>query len=227
MSDSWSPDESPENEAYEAWDEALDEEDELQPDAPGDPEGERALDRHCVDEEELSEIGAELDDPEQLAVLEGGIDDRTGSARSARANRPMMRDGTWTRRNAERTWTSMTTRADGMRGGRRAPSRRRRLMLVAGRKPRPSCEGALRWRPWSVVRGPGCGGTGSPPGCVTGTSLPAGSMPVRFGSGSRTRSHLREAGAAARRPVRTSSRPVCSMSCPCCGTTPRAFRRRR
>ena len=79
MSDSWSPDESPENEAYEAWDEALDEEDELQPDAPGDPEGERALDRQLVvDEEELSEIGAELDDPEQLAVLEGGIDDPDG-----------------------------------------------------------------------------------------------------------------------------------------------------
>ena len=79
MSDSWSPDDSPENEAYEAWDEALDDEDELRPDAPGDPEGERALDRQLVvDEEELSDIGAELDDPERLAVLDGGIDDPDG-----------------------------------------------------------------------------------------------------------------------------------------------------
>jgi len=93
MSSNWSPDEAPENEAYEAWDEALDEEDVVQPDAYGGPQGERALDRQLnVDAEELSEIGAELDDPEQLAVLEGGMDDPDGIGPDLRAG-PIGDDG--------------------------------------------------------------------------------------------------------------------------------------
>jgi hypothetical protein len=79
MSTDWSPDESPENEAYEAWDEALDEEDDVEPDAIGGPQGERSLDRQLtVDEEELFEIGAALDNPENLAVLDGCTDDPDG-----------------------------------------------------------------------------------------------------------------------------------------------------
>jgi hypothetical protein len=56
-----------ENEAYESWDEALDEEDRL-----GDgPEGARELDSEIeVDEVALREIGANLDDPDHMAVRE-------------------------------------------------------------------------------------------------------------------------------------------------------------
>jgi hypothetical protein len=77
--DDWSPDESLDTETYESWDEALDREDEVEPDRPGDAEGERELDSQLfVDQEELDEAGASLDDPEQLAVLDGGIDDPDG-----------------------------------------------------------------------------------------------------------------------------------------------------
>ncbi len=64
------------NEAYESLDESLDAEDAL-----GDgPEGERELDRDLVvDQEELAELGADLDDPERLSVLEGAMDDPDGS----------------------------------------------------------------------------------------------------------------------------------------------------
>jgi hypothetical protein len=79
MSESWSPDEPLDTERYESWDEALDQEDELDPGALGGPEGERSLDRQLiVDQTEVAEAGAELDDPERLAVLDGGIDDPDG-----------------------------------------------------------------------------------------------------------------------------------------------------
>jgi hypothetical protein len=77
--DEWSPDESLGTETFESWDEALDEQDEVQPDALGDPEGERSLDRQLtLDQAEAEEAGVELDDPERLAVLDGGIDDPDG-----------------------------------------------------------------------------------------------------------------------------------------------------
>jgi len=77
--DEWSPDEALGSEAIEPWDEALDAEDELTPGAFGSAEGERSLDRQLVvDEAELSEAGAALDDPETMAVLDGGIDDPDG-----------------------------------------------------------------------------------------------------------------------------------------------------
>jgi hypothetical protein len=77
--DEWSPDEAQGSEAVEPWDEALDAEDEVAPDAPVGAEGERALDRQLVvDQAELDEVGAGLDDPEELAVLDGGIDDPDG-----------------------------------------------------------------------------------------------------------------------------------------------------
>ena len=75
----WSPDEPLETEAFDAWDEALDSEDELEPDVLDRPEGERALDLQLVvDERELEELGAEFDDPEQFAVLDGFMDDPDG-----------------------------------------------------------------------------------------------------------------------------------------------------
>lgn len=78
-SDEWSPDEPLGEETYESWDEALDERDELEPDALGDPEGERELDSQLyLDDTAAEEAGAELDDPEHLAVLDGGIDDPDG-----------------------------------------------------------------------------------------------------------------------------------------------------
>lgn len=80
MTDSWSPDEPLGTEGYESWDEALDDEDGLDPGARGNPEGERALDRQLlVDRREVEELGAQLDDPERFATLEGGIDDPDGA----------------------------------------------------------------------------------------------------------------------------------------------------
>jgi hypothetical protein len=78
-SDEWSPDDAPGTEAAEPWDEALDSEDELEPHGSLGAEGERSLDRQLVvDQAELDEVGAGLDDPERLAVLDGGIDDPDG-----------------------------------------------------------------------------------------------------------------------------------------------------
>ncbi|MHB1718922.1 MAG: hypothetical protein ACYCS4_01300 [Acidimicrobiales bacterium] len=79
-SDEWSPDEPSETESFEAWDEALDEEDLGRAEDPDSPEGDRSLDtRLVVDAAELEEVGAVLDDPELLATLDGGMDDPDGS----------------------------------------------------------------------------------------------------------------------------------------------------
>ena len=75
----WTPDESLGTETYDTWDEELDEQDVVTPDATGDPEGERSLDRQLlVDSAEAEEAGVQLDDPQRLAVLDGGIDDPDG-----------------------------------------------------------------------------------------------------------------------------------------------------
>ncbi len=84
----WTPDESLDTETYDAWDEELDEQDVVTPDAAGDPEGERSLDRQLlVDDAEVEEAGVQLDDPEQLAVLDGGIDDPDGVGIAERGER--------------------------------------------------------------------------------------------------------------------------------------------
>ncbi len=76
----WSPDEPSETEAFEQWDEALDEGDLAGMADPDSPEGDGTLDGQLIlDEVELEEIGAELEDPEKLAVLEGGMDDPDGA----------------------------------------------------------------------------------------------------------------------------------------------------
>jgi hypothetical protein len=69
-----------ENEAFENLDEALDDEDAVGGEAGGGPEGARDLDSQLiVDRAELEEIGADLDDPEQMSILDGGMDDPDGS----------------------------------------------------------------------------------------------------------------------------------------------------
>ena len=85
MSDQTIPDEPPEEtEAYEQYDEVAeagstgDDED---PGATGVSGAERDLTRFTempVDEAENDEVGAALDDPEQMAMLDGGMDDPDG-----------------------------------------------------------------------------------------------------------------------------------------------------
>ena len=74
-----SPDEPLGTETFEQGDEAGGEASRLDPDFEEEVELDPSLDPTLqVDERELEEIGAELDDPEQLAVLDGGIDDPDG-----------------------------------------------------------------------------------------------------------------------------------------------------
>jgi hypothetical protein len=66
-----------ENEQYESLDEALDEED--LPGHSGASEGARDLDVDVtVDRAALEEVGAQLDDADQLSLLDGGMDDPDG-----------------------------------------------------------------------------------------------------------------------------------------------------
>ncbi len=75
----WSPDEPLNTETYESWDEDLDARDEVMPDEVDGAEGERSLDRQlAVDDTELEELGARLDDPQRMAVLDGDMDDPDG-----------------------------------------------------------------------------------------------------------------------------------------------------
>jgi hypothetical protein len=75
------PEEPPgENEAFESFDEALDDEDAVSGDPGGGHEAARDLDTELVvDETELEEAGANLDDPERISLLDGGMDDPDGS----------------------------------------------------------------------------------------------------------------------------------------------------
>jgi hypothetical protein len=77
---SYIPEEPPEdNEQYEPFDEALDDED-IRGEGRG-PEGQRDLDSEItVVETELEEAGANLADPDQIAMVEGGMDDPDGTA---------------------------------------------------------------------------------------------------------------------------------------------------
>lgn len=77
--DQWSPDQPSDTEVFEPGDEALDEEARLDPGVVEATEGDPSLDPHLVvDERELEEVGAVLDDPERLVVLDGGMDDPDG-----------------------------------------------------------------------------------------------------------------------------------------------------
>jgi hypothetical protein len=79
QNDDWSPDEPLGTEAFEQGDEALDEDSRIDPGLIEDVEGDPSLGRALrMDERELEETGAELDDPEVLVTLEGGMDDPDG-----------------------------------------------------------------------------------------------------------------------------------------------------
>jgi hypothetical protein len=87
--DDWSPDEPPGTEAFEQGDEALDEETRTDPNALDELEESPSLDPTLlVDERELEEAGAALDDPDALATLDGGIDDPDGSRGWSSGTRP-------------------------------------------------------------------------------------------------------------------------------------------
>jgi|SRR5271170_3420117 len=87
--DDWSPDEPLGTEAFEQGDEALDEESRIDPESLEEVEESPSLDPTLlVDERELEEAGAELDDPEALAILDGGIDDPDGSGGRSSGTRP-------------------------------------------------------------------------------------------------------------------------------------------
>jgi hypothetical protein len=77
--DEWSFDEALGAEAFEQGDEAFDEVTGIDPDALEAIENDPSLDPALqLDELELEEIGAELDDPEKIVTLEGGSDDPDG-----------------------------------------------------------------------------------------------------------------------------------------------------
>jgi hypothetical protein len=79
MSDTWTPDEPGQTDAFEQGDEAIDEDERLDPNFEEELQLDPSLDPTLqVDDRELEEAGAELDDPEDLATLEGGIDDPDG-----------------------------------------------------------------------------------------------------------------------------------------------------
>jgi hypothetical protein len=95
--DDWSPDEAPGTEAFEQGDEAVDEESRIDPDFLDEEEENPSLDPTLlVDDRELEEAGAEFDDPEALATLDGGIDDPDGSGgRSSGTHSPRDGDEGW------------------------------------------------------------------------------------------------------------------------------------
>jgi hypothetical protein len=69
-----------ENEAFANLDESLDDVDALAGGSGGGPEGTRDLDSDLVvDRLELEEVGAALDDPESMSILDGGMDDPDGT----------------------------------------------------------------------------------------------------------------------------------------------------
>jgi hypothetical protein len=77
--DDWSPDEPLGTETFEQGDDALDDKTQLDPDFLESVELDPSLDPNLqADDRELEEAGAELDDPEALATLDGGIDDPDG-----------------------------------------------------------------------------------------------------------------------------------------------------
>jgi len=98
QNDNWSPDEPLDTETFEQGDEAIEDGTRLDPllveDIEQDPSLQPSLQ---VDERELAEAGAVLDDPEDLVTLDGGIDDPDGrdepTGRSRRAGDGAGDDG--------------------------------------------------------------------------------------------------------------------------------------
>jgi hypothetical protein len=95
--DDYSPDEPLGTEVFEQGDEALSEQARLDPEfmeeLDQDPSLEPALE---LDDRELEELGLKLDDPESLAVLDGGMDDPDGTGGPrAGATGPAGEDDGW------------------------------------------------------------------------------------------------------------------------------------
>ncbi|HEY3845393.1 MAG TPA: hypothetical protein VGL48_19300 [Acidimicrobiales bacterium] len=91
QNDEFSPDEPLGEEVFEQGDEAQSERARLDPDFVEDAETDPSLDPTLqVDDRELEEAGVRLDDPEDLATLDGGIDDPDGIA--GRVRRPAADD---------------------------------------------------------------------------------------------------------------------------------------
>jgi hypothetical protein len=79
QSDQWTPDEPSGSDPFEQGDEALDDRTALDPGFLEAVELDPSLDPTLqTDERELEEAGAEFDDPDALATLDGGIDDPDG-----------------------------------------------------------------------------------------------------------------------------------------------------
>jgi hypothetical protein len=79
QNDTQSPDEPLGSEVFEQGDEALSEQSRMDPDFLEEVEQDPALDPTLqVDDRELEEAGLKLDDPEELAILDGGMDDPDG-----------------------------------------------------------------------------------------------------------------------------------------------------
>ena len=77
--DDWSPDEPLGTEVFEQGDEALDDDSRIDSNLIEEVEQDPSLDPTLqADQRELEEAGAEFDDPEQLATLDGGMDDPDG-----------------------------------------------------------------------------------------------------------------------------------------------------
>ncbi len=95
--DDWSPDEPLGTEAFEQGDEAIDEDSRVDAGFTEVLETDPSLDPTLqVDERELEEVGAELDDPEDLVTLEGGIDDPDGLGEpTSRARSRQQDEGGW------------------------------------------------------------------------------------------------------------------------------------
>ncbi len=95
--DDWSPDEPLGTEAFEQGDEALDEGSRIDSNFIEELEKDPSLDPTLqVDERELEEAGAELDDPEDLVTVDGGMDDPDGLGEpTSRARARREDEGGW------------------------------------------------------------------------------------------------------------------------------------
>jgi hypothetical protein len=96
QNDDWSPDEPLGTEAFEQGDEALDDDARIDPSFIEDVEQDPSLDPTLqVDDRELEEAGAEFDDPEEKAMLTGGIDDPDGLDDPTSTTRGGESEGGW------------------------------------------------------------------------------------------------------------------------------------
>ena len=79
QNDDWSPDEPSGSDPFEQGDEAMDDKTALDPSFLEAVELDPSLDPTLqADERELEEAGGQLDDPEALVTLDGGLDDPDG-----------------------------------------------------------------------------------------------------------------------------------------------------